>query len=86
MKEQIDGQQTMLLSLKNDQAMQQKALKEYEKNQKTMLSLIKKLEEKRKREQAEAKRKKEEKKKKKEEKKPVFDEHIIAQIFAIYFN
>lgn len=70
LKEQIDGQQTMLLSLKNDQAMQQKALKEYEKNQKTMLSLIKKLEEKRKREQAEAKRKKEEKKKKKEEKKP----------------
>ena len=33
LKEQIDGQQTMLLSLKNDQAMQQKALKEYEKNQ-----------------------------------------------------
>lgn len=64
LKEQIDGQQTMLQSLKTDQAMQQKALKEYEKNQKTMLSLIKKLEEKRKKEEAEAKRKKQEQKKK----------------------
>ena len=40
--------------------LQQKALKEFERNQKTMLSLIKKLEEKRKRELEQAKKKKKE--------------------------
>lgn len=69
LKEQIDGQETALRNLKNDQEMQKAALAEFERNQKTMLSLIKKLEEKRRKELAEAKRKKEaEEKRKKEEK------------------
>ena len=47
---QMNGQERMLHSLKHDKAVQRMALKEFERNQKTMLSLIKKLEERRKRE------------------------------------
>lgn len=68
LKNQIGSQETMLKSLKNDQEMQKMAIAEFERNQKTMLSLIKKLEEKRKKELAEAKKKKEaEERRKKEE-------------------
>lgn len=67
LKEQIDGQETALRTLQNDQEMQKAALAEFERNQKTMLSLIKKLEEKRRKELAEAKRKKEAEEKRKKE-------------------
>ena len=53
---QMNGQERMLHSLKHDKAVQRMALKEFERNQKTMLSLIKKLEERRKREIEEAKK------------------------------
>lgn len=56
---QMGNQEQMLLSLKHDKAMQQRALQEFERNQKLMLTLIAKLEEKRKRE-IEAARKAEE--------------------------
>lgn len=67
LKEQIDGQETALKNLKTDQEMQKAALAEFERNQKTMLSLIKQLEEKRRKELAEAKRKKEAEEKRKKE-------------------
>lgn len=74
LKKQIEGQNNMLHALKTDQEMQKRALAEFERNQKTMLSLIRKLEEKRKKEIAEEKKRKEreekEKAKKREEKKP----------------
>ena len=53
---QMSGQEKMLLSLKHDQNMQRRALKEFEQNQKTMLALIKKLEERRKKEIEQAKK------------------------------
>lgn len=53
---QMSGQEKMLTSLKQDKAMQRRALEEFERNQKTMLALIKKLEEKRKKEIEEAKK------------------------------
>lgn len=53
---QMSGQEKMLKSLKEDQNMQRRALQEFERNQKTMLSLIKKLEERRKKEIEEAKK------------------------------
>ena len=53
---QMNGQSRVLNSLKQDKAMQRMALKEFERNQKTMLALIKKLEERRKREIEEAKK------------------------------
>ena len=69
---QMSGQEKMLMSLKHDKAMQRRALEEFERNQKTMLALIKKLEEKRKKEieaakKAEAERKKAKGKKAKKE-------------------
>ena len=69
---QMSGQEKMRLSLKHDKAMQRRALEEFERNQKTMLALIKKLEEKRKKEieaakKAEAERKKAKGKKAKKE-------------------
>ena len=72
---QMNGQEKMLTSLKQDKAMQQQALAEFERNQKTMLALIKKLEQKRKKEieaakKAEAERKKKGKKKGAEKPKP----------------
>ena len=71
---QMSGQEKMLMSLKHDKAMQRRALEEFERNQKVMLALIKKLEEKRKKEIAAAKKAEAEKKKKakgKKEKKEV---------------
>ncbi len=53
---QMNGQERMLHSLKHDKAVQRMALKEFERNQKTMLALIKRLEVRRKREIEEAKR------------------------------
>lgn len=53
---QMSGQEKMLMNLKHDQNMQRRALKEFEQNQKTMLALIKKLEEKRKKEIEQAKK------------------------------
>jgi len=53
---QMSGQEKMLKSLKQDQNMQRRALQEFEQNQKTMLALIKKLEERRKKEIEEAKK------------------------------
>ena len=53
---QMSGQEKMLLNLKHDQNMQRRALKEFEQNQKTMLALIKKLEERRKKEIEQAKK------------------------------
>lgn len=47
---QMSGQEKMLKSLKQDQNMQRRALQEFEQNQKTMLALIKTLEERRKKE------------------------------------
>lgn len=72
---QMNGQEKMLSSLKQDKAMQRRALEEFERNQKTMLALIKKLEEKRKKEieaakKAEAARKAKGKKKEKVVTKP----------------
>lgn len=72
---QMNGQEKMLTSLKQDKAMQQQALAEFERNQKTMLALIKKLEQKRKKEieaakKAEAEQKKKGKKKGAEKPKP----------------
>lgn len=67
LKNQIGNQESMLKSLKNDQEMQKQAIAEFERNQKTMMALIKKLEEKRKKELAEAKRKKEAEEKRKKE-------------------
>ena len=61
---QMSSQEKMLLNLKHDKAMQRRALEEFERNQKTMLALIKKLEEKRKKEIAAAKKAEAEKKKK----------------------
>lgn len=53
---QMNGQEKMLMNLKHDQNMQRRALKEFEQNQKTMLALIKKLEERRKKEIEQAKK------------------------------
>jgi len=53
---QMSGQERMLNSLKQDKAVQRMALREFERNQKTMLALIKKLEIRRKREIEEAKK------------------------------
>lgn len=53
---QMSGQEKMLMNLKHDQNMQRRALKEFEQNQKTMLALIKKLEQKRKKEIEQAKK------------------------------
>jgi septal ring factor EnvC (AmiA/AmiB activator) len=53
---QMSGQEKMLMNLKHDQNMQRRALKEFEQNQKTMLALIKKLEERRKKEIEQAKK------------------------------
>lgn len=53
---QMSGQEKMLLDLKHDQNMQRRALKEFEQNQKTMLALIKKLEQRRKKEIEQAKK------------------------------
>ena len=76
---QVGNQEKMLLTLKQDKAMQQRALQEFERNQKVMQKLIEKLEEKRKKEieaarkaeekrKAEAARKKKQKEKEKEKK------------------
>lgn len=62
---QIDRQNEMLFTLKRDKNLQKKVLDEFERNQKTMIMLIKRLEEKRKKEIADAKRKAEQQKKKK---------------------
>jgi len=72
---QMNGQEKVLNNLKQDKVMQRRALEEFERNQKTMLALIKKLEEKRKKEieqakKEEAARKKKGKKKEKEISKP----------------
>lgn len=61
---QIESQNDMLFMLKRDKNLQKKVLEEFERNQKTMILLIKRLEEKRKKELAEAKRIAEAKKKK----------------------
>lgn len=61
---QMNSQEKMLTSLKQDQNMQKKALQEFERNQKTMQALIKKLEEKRKKEIEAAKKAEAERKKK----------------------
>ncbi len=53
---QMNGQERMLHSLKHDKAVQRMALKEFERNQRTMLALLKKLEQRRKREIEEAKK------------------------------
>ena len=53
---QMGNQEQMLLSLKHDKAMQQRALQEFERNQKVMQALIAKLEAKRKKEIEEAKK------------------------------
>lgn len=53
---QMNGQEKMLKSLKHDQDMQRRALQEFEQNQKTMLALIKMLEERRKKELEEARK------------------------------
>lgn len=66
---QMSGQEQMLQSLKQDKAMQRRALEEFERNQKTMLALIKKLEEKRKKEIEAAKKAEAERKKAKSKKK-----------------
>lgn len=80
LKKQIGSQETMLQNLKNDQEMQKQAIAEFERNQKTMMMLIKKLEEKRKKELAEAKRKKEaEERRKKEEAKKKKEQEKKAQ-------
>lgn len=84
---QMSGQEKMLLSLKHDKAMQRRALEEFERNQKTMLALIKKLEEKRKKEiaaakKAEAERKAKAKKKEKEKKKEKVVEKPKATVTA----
>jgi septal ring factor EnvC (AmiA/AmiB activator) len=55
---QIHTQSAVLDALKKDKNMQRRALKEFERDQKTMLALINKLEEKRKRELEEARKKK----------------------------
>ncbi|MBR4916671.1 MAG: peptidoglycan DD-metalloendopeptidase family protein [Fibrobacter sp.] len=76
---QMGNQEKMLMSLKHDKAMQQRALQEFERNQKVMQALIAKLEAKRKKEleeakkaeekrKAEAARKKKQKEKEKEKK------------------
>ncbi len=61
--QQIGNQNTVLNSLKTSRKMQQQALLEFERNQKTMIALIAKLEKKRKEEEA-ARRAEEEKKRK----------------------
>ena len=53
---QMNGQERMLHALKHDKAVQRMALKEFERNQRTMLALLKKLEQRRKREIEEAKK------------------------------
>jgi septal ring factor EnvC (AmiA/AmiB activator) len=53
---QMGNQERMLLNLKHDKAMQQRALQEFERNQKVMQTLIAKLEAKRKKEIEEAKK------------------------------
>ncbi len=53
---QMNGQEQMLQSLKHDKATRKKALQEYERNQKTMLALIKRLEDRRKKEKTPAKK------------------------------
>lgn len=53
---QMSNQEQMLMSLKHDKAMQQRALREFERNQKVMQALIAKLEAKRKKEIEEAKK------------------------------
>ena len=53
---QMSNQEQMLMSLKHDKAMQQRALQEFERNQKVMQALIAKLEAKRKKEIEEAKK------------------------------
>lgn len=53
---QMGNQERMLLNLKHDKAMQQRALREFERNQKVMQALIAKLEAKRKKEIEEAKK------------------------------
>lgn len=53
---QMSGQEQMLQSLKHDKATQKRALKEFERNQKTMLALIKRLEDRRKKEKTEPKK------------------------------
>ena len=53
---QMSNQEQMLMSVKHDKAMQQRALQEFERNQKVMQALIAKLEAKRKKEIEEAKK------------------------------
>ena len=62
---QMGREEQVLLNLKHDKAMQKRALQEFERNQKTMLALIEKLEKKRKREIEEAKKAEANRKKKK---------------------
>jgi septal ring factor EnvC (AmiA/AmiB activator) len=59
---QMSNQEQMLMSLKHDKAMQQRALQEFERNQKVMQALIAKLEAKRKKELEEAKKAEEKRK------------------------
>ncbi|MDR1759540.1 MAG: peptidoglycan DD-metalloendopeptidase family protein [Fibrobacter sp.] len=62
--QQIGNQNTVLNSLKTNRKMQQQALREFERNQKTMIALIAKLEKKRKEEEAARRRAEEERKRK----------------------
>ena len=77
---QIERQSEMLFMLKRDKNLQKKVLEEFERNQKTMILLIKKLEQKRKKEAAEAKKRLAEEKKKKSKKvqkeKPKFKKEL----------
>lgn len=63
---QLEKQKEMLSSLRRDKSMQEKVLGEFEKNQKTMLALIKRLQEKKKKEEAKARKRALEQKKKAE--------------------
>ncbi len=62
LKSQIETQGTVLATVQKSKSLQQKALREIERNQKAMLSLIRQLEKKRERELAEAKKAKQRKK------------------------
>ena len=75
---QIGNQNEMLFALKRDKNLQKKVLQEFERNQKTMIVLIKRLEEKRKKEEAEAKRKALEKKKKAKGQKLALDRKSVV--------
>jgi len=58
LREQVGRQQIALETLRRDREMQQRALEEFERNQKALMALIQALEEKKRREEAEARRQK----------------------------